>query len=107
MAKEEFEDLQSGHLQSGKTIKSFLSDKRLSYSTCNYWKTKFTASENKCEPAPIEIRQKEASSPSFSCGLPSGATLLLPNGLRAYFGSGTEENLVELLNKSLGSHVLP
>ena len=39
--------------------------------------------------------------------VPSGATLLFPNGLRAYFGSGTEGVLLELLNKSLSAHVLP
>ncbi len=36
-----------------------------------------------------------------------GATLLFPNGLHAHFGSGTEELLRDLLNKSLMNHVLP
>ncbi len=30
-----------------------------------------------------------------------------PNGIRAHFGSGTEDVLRELLDKSLMSHVLP
>jgi len=32
---------------------------------------------------------------------------LFPNGLRAHFGSGTEDVLRDLLDKSLVSHVLP
>ena len=45
--------------------------------------------------------------PVFTGSMPSGATLLFPNGLRAHFGSGTESVLLELLNKSLPAHVLP
>ena len=43
----------------------------------------------------------------FTGAMPSGATLLFPNGLRAHFGSGTESVLMELLTKSLVAHVLP
>ena len=107
MTKEEFEDLQLEHLQSGKSIKSFLSDRSLPYSTYNYWKRKYHACETKCELAPIEIRQGESQSSSFSGEQPSGVTLLFPNGLRAHFGSGTEGILAELLDKSQRSHVLP
>ena len=55
-------------------------------------------------PISFTVRQ---SSPEFTGVVPSGATLLFPNGLRAHFGSGTEDMLMELLDKSLGSHVLP
>lgn len=37
----------------------------------------------------------------------SGKMLLLPNGLWAHFGFGSENVLKELFNKSLDSHVLP
>ena len=56
--------------------------------------------------APISFRQPVSSSSPFSADVPSGATLLFPNGLRAHFGSGTEDMLRELLDKSLMSHVL-
>jgi putative transposase len=57
------------------------------------------------ELAPISFTQP--SDPVFTGAVPSGVTLLFPNGLRAHFGSGTEGVLLELLNKSLSTHVLP
>ncbi|MBQ9191899.1 MAG: hypothetical protein IJ142_09960 [Bacteroidaceae bacterium] len=108
MTQEEFLQLQSDHRQSGLSLKSYLQQTGTSYSTYNYWRKKFCSKE---EPSrdlvPISFRQPVASSSSFSAGMPSGATLLFPNGLRAHFGSGTEEVLRELLDKSLMSHVLP
>ena len=108
MTQEEFLQLQSDHQQSGLSLKSYLQQIGTCYSTYNYWRKKFCSGE---EPAhdlsPISFRQPELSSGSFSADVPSGATLLFPNGLRAHFGSGTEDVLRELLNKSLVSHVLP
>ena len=55
--------------------------------------------------APISFTQH--ADPVFSGSVPTGVTLLFPNGLRAHFGSGTEDVLRDLLDKSLMSHVLP
>ena len=106
MTKEEFEVLQSDLQQSDKSIKEYLHDAGVNYSTYNYWRKKMTGKESsKPELAPISFRAP--SDPVFTGAVPSGATLLFPNGLRAHFGSGTEEVLRDLLNKSLMSHVLP
>ena len=106
MTKEEFEVLQLDLQQSGKSVKDYLRDAGISYSTYNYWRKKLLVNEApKPELAPISFTQH--ADPAFSSSVPSGATLLFPNGLRAHFGSGTEGMLMELLNKSLVSHVLP
>ena len=106
MTKEEFEVLQLDLQQSGKSIKEYLHDAGVNYSTYNYWRKKMTGKEPpRPELAPISFKQP--SDPVFTGTVPSGATLLFPNGLRAHFGSGTEGLLLELLNKSLMSHVLP
>ena len=106
MTKEEFEVLQLDLQQSGKSIKEYLHDAGVNYSTYNYWRKKMTENESaKPELAPISFRQP--SEPIFTGAVPCGATLLFPNGLRAHFGSGTEDVLRDLLNKSLSVHVLP
>ena len=106
MTKEEFEVLQLDLQQSGKSVKDYLHDSGINYSTYNYWRKKFLVKEDpKLELAPISFTQH--ADPVFSSAVPSGATLLFPNGLRAHFGSGTEGVLLELLNKSLSTHVLP
>ena len=106
MTKEEFEVLQLDLQQSGKSVKDYLHDSGINYSTYNYWRKKFLVKEDpKPELAPISFTQH--ADPVFSGAVPSGATLLFPNGLRAHFGSGTEGVLLELLNKSLSTHVLP
>ena len=106
MTKEEFEVLQLDLQQSGKSVKDYLHDAGINYSTYNYWRKKMTEKDSsKPELAPISFTQP--SDPVFSGAVPSGATLLFPNGLRAHFGSGTESVLLELLNKSLSAHVLP
>ena len=110
MTKEEFADLQCRHHASGKTLKDFLLEIDVCYSTYNYWRKKYLAVEERCELAPISLSKSNHSSPdpfTFSKDVPFGATLLFPNGLRAHFGSGTEGVLMELLEKSLASHVLP
>ena len=106
MTKEEFEVLQFDLQQSGKSVKDYLHDVGVNYSTYNYWCKKMIEKESpKPELAPISFTQP--SDPVFTGTVPSGATLLFPNGLRAHFGSGTEGVLLELLNKSLSAHVLP
>ncbi|MBO7051436.1 MAG: hypothetical protein J6W24_02100 [Prevotella sp.] len=106
MTKEEFEVLQLDLQQSGKSIKDYLHDAGVNYSTYNYWRKKLLVKEDsKPELAPISFCPSTA--PVFNDSIPSGATLLFPNGLRAHFGSGTEGVLLELLNKSLSTHVLP
>ena len=106
MTQEEFEVLQLNLQQSGKSIKDYLHDAGVNYNTYNYWRKKMMEKESpKPELAPISF--SKPSDPVFAGGVPSGATLLFPNGLRAHFGSGTEGVLLELLNKSLSAHVLP
>ena len=108
MTKEEFLQLQSDHQQSGLSLKSYLQQIGTGYSTYNYWRKKYCSAEEEChELAPISFRPSSPSSGSFTGDVPGGATLLFPNGLRAHFGSGTEDVLRELLDKSLMSHVLP
>ena len=108
MTKEEFLQLQSDHLQSGLSLKSYLHQIGTGYSTYNYWRKKYCCAENqRHDLAPISFRKPASSSGSFTGEVPSGATLLFPNGLRAHFGTGTEDVLRELLDKSLMSHVLP
>ena len=105
MTKEEFEVLQVDLRQSGKSVKEYLHDAGVNYSTYNYWRKKSLAGEaSRPALAPISITGHADS--AFTASVPSGATLLFPNGLRAHFGSGTEALLREMLDKSLASHVL-
>ena len=106
MTKEEFEVLQLNLQQSSKSVKDSLHDAGVNYSTYNYWRKKLLIKEDpKLGLAPISLTKH--ADPVFSSSVPSGATLLFPNGLRAHFGSGTESVLMELLTKSLVDHVLP
>ena len=106
MTKEEFEELQLDLQKSGKPLMSYLHDAGINYSTYTYWRRKLDRdSKPQPEIAPISFRPSADS--VFNGNVPSGATLLFPNGLRAHFGSGTEDVLRELLDKSLMSHVLP
>ena len=108
MTKEDFLQLQSDHQASGLSLKSYLHQIGTGYSTYNYWRKKYCSADgDRHDLAPISFRQSSAPSGSFAGDVPSGATLLFPNGLRAHFGSGTEGILMELLNKSLPAHVLP
>lgn len=109
MTKEEFAALQLRHQESGKTLKEYLKEIGTGYSTYNYWRKKFLAEDEPHELAPVSFRESshhQASTSAFSADLPPGATLLFPNGLRAHFGSGSESILMDLLEKSLFSHVL-
>ena len=53
MIKEEFENLQRRHQESGKTLKEFLLESGIGYSTYSYWRKKFLAREESHELAPI------------------------------------------------------
>ena len=106
MTKEEFEVLQLELQQSGKPLMSYLKEVGVNYSIYTYWRRKMDAEKKPQLPiAPISFTQ--SVDPVFSGSVPTGATLLFPNGLRAHFGSGTESVLMELLTKSLTDHVLP
>ena len=108
MTNEEFLQLQSGHQQSGLSLKSYLQQIGTSFSTYNYWRKKYCCAEDRHPAlAPISFSKPASSSVSFAGDVPSGATLLFPNGLRAHFGLGTEDMLRDLFDKSLMSHVLP
>ena len=110
MTKEEFTELQLHHQESGKSLRSYLREIGVGYSSYNYWRKKFLSVEETHELAPISFRasvDKTAESLPFPKDIPTDATLLFPNGLRAHFGTGTESMLMELFEKSLVSHVLP
>ena len=110
MTKEEFVTLQLHHQKSGKTLKEYLKEIGVGYSTYNYWRKKFLSDEEPHELAPISFKSdanQTRGAQLFPKDMPTGATLLFPNGLRAHFGTGTESMLMELFEKSLVSHVLP
>ena len=110
MTKEEFAELQFRHQESGRTLKVYLKEIGVGYSTYNYWRKKFLCAEEPHDLAPISFKSgvcHPTEALSFPKDLPTGATLLFPNGLRAHFGTGMERLLMNLLEKSLVSHVLP
>ena len=110
MTKDEFTSLQLQYQQSGKSLKQFLSDTGICYSNYHYWDKKYKTVDTPKELAPIMFMKARLNEPvSFvsSNDVPSGTTLLFPNGLRAHFGRGAENILMEILKKSLSSHVLP
>ena len=107
MTKEEFELLQQDLLQSGEPLMSYLRDAGVSYSTYTYWRRKMEYEKQSQSPiAPISFTSSQPETASGGV-IPSGATLLFPNGVRAHFGSGTEDMLRDLLNQSLACHVQP
>lgn len=110
MTKLEFEELQHKFQTSGKTLKAFLAEEGLAYSTYNYWSKKMRDEAVELPIAPIslhESRDRYATEdvPVMGVELP-GVTLAFPNGVRAHFGRGSEGMLMEALTKSMG-HVLP
>ena len=109
MTEEEFKKLQHQQLESGRTLKSFLQEMAISYSTWIYWRRKYDGKAPVHELAPICISNScHPTTFSFTDdNAPTGATLLFPNGLRAHFGKGSEGVLMELLHESLSPHVLP
>ena len=98
-----FEELEMQVQQSGLSLKSYLRQIGVSYSTYHYWHKKCSVGKNsvKQELAPICFKQAATES-SLEEQIPHGVALLFPNGLRAHFGNGSEEILMELLTKSLG-----
>ena len=106
MTKEEFEVLQLDMQQSGKSLMSYLKVAGVKYSTYTYWRRKLEHGR-KPEPPIAPISLTQSSDPVFTGTVPAGATVLFPNGLRAHFGSGTEDVLRDLFDKSLMNHVLP
>ena len=110
MTKDEFTSLQLQHQQSGKSLKQFLRDTGICYSNYHYWDKKYKTVDTPKELAPImflKAKAKDSASSAFANDVLSGTTLLFPNGLRAHFGTGTDDILMEILNKSLSNHVLP
>lgn len=110
MTKDEFTSLQLQYQQSGKSLKQFLSDTGICYSNYHYWDRKYITADTAKELAPImfiKARTKESVSSAFANDMPSGTSLLFPNGLRAHFGPGADDILLKILLKSLSDHVLP
>lgn len=104
MNRQEFEELELQVQQSDLPLKSYLQQIGVSYSTYHYWRKKCSVDSNsvKQELAPISFKQ--AVTESFQEEqLLHGVALLFPNGLRAHFGSGSEDILMEVLNQSLRS----
>ena len=104
MTKQEFLELQYEVSVCDKTLKDFLHEKGICYSTYHYWHKKWTETEP-LPMAPISIKEPQSSfttSDTFEKVSPSGVTLAFPNGLRAHFGKGSENILLELFCKSLG-----
>ena len=110
MTKDEFTSLQLQYQQSGKSLKQFLSDTGICYSNYHYWDKKYKIVDAPKELAPImfmKARTRESASAASANVMPSGTSLLFPNGLRVHFGPGANDILVEILMKSLSGHVLP
>lgn len=107
MNRQEFEELEFQVQQSGLPLKSYLQQKGVSYSTYHYWRKKCSTARSSVEQelAPISFKQASRES-SLEEPVPHDVALLFPNGLRAHFGNGSEEILMELLTQSLrGGHV--
>ena len=84
MTKEEFIKLQSGHVKSGMTLKLYLQQTGTDYSTYNYWRKKYCASSDRShEIAPIRFLDSGISSRPLPVDMPSGVSVIFPNGLRA------------------------
>jgi len=103
----EFEELELQVQQSSLLLKSYLQQIGVNYSTYHYWRRKCSVDRNsiKQELTPISFRQAVTeSSPEEQ--VPHGVAVLFSNGIRAHFGNGSEEILMELLTQSLrGGHV--
>ena len=102
MNRLEFEELELQVQQSGLPLKSYLQQIGVSYSTYHYWRRKCSVDRNsvKQELAPISLKQSVMES-SPEGQVPHGVAVLFPNGLRAHFGNGSEEILMELFTQSL------
>ncbi len=103
-----FEELELQMQQSGLSKKSYLQQVGVSYSTYHYWHNKCAsgnAGVQRHDLTPISIKRPSTRLPLEDFE-PQGVTLLFPNGLRAYFNSGSENLLKEVFTQSLqGVHV--
>ena len=105
MTKEEFEILKCEQKESGKSIKTYLAGRGICFTSYYYWKKKYSEPKMETGLVPIEIHNNtESHCVSFETipGEIGGVSLAFPNGLRAHFGRGTEQVLMEVLRKSLG-----
>ncbi|MCH5242151.1 MAG: hypothetical protein J1F67_06975 [Muribaculaceae bacterium] len=105
MTKEEFEELKRELKESGKSIKTFLADKGICFTSYYYWKKKYGHPKPEAGLIPIEIHTASDSrrvNLGTHPGDFGGVSVAFPNGLRAHFGRGSENVLMEVLRKSLG-----
>ncbi|KKB60126.1 MULTISPECIES: IS66 family insertion sequence element accessory protein TnpA [Parabacteroides] len=107
MNRQEFEELELQVQQSNLPLKSYLQQIGVSYSTYHYRRRKCSADSNSVRQELAPISFKQAVTESFQEEqLLYGVALLFPNGLRAHFGSGSKDILMEVLSQSLrGGHV--
>lgn len=110
MTKLDFEELQHKFQNSGMTLKAFLKMEGVAYSTYNYWSKKLRDEAVSLPIAPIALREPHDTYVSGDVFMSNvelpGVTLAFPNGVRAHFGRGSENILMDVLTKSM-SHVLP
>ena len=94
MNRQEFEELELQVQHSDLPLKSYLQQIGVSYSTYHYWRRKCSVDRNsiKHELAPISFKQAFTESSQEE---------QLPHGLRAHFGSGSEDLLKEIFTQSL------
>ena len=105
MTKEEFEILKCEQKESGKSIKAYLADKGICFTSYYYWKKKYSQTKMESGLVPIEIHndtERHCVSLDTKPGEIGGVSLAFPNGVRAHFGRGSEGVLMEVLRKSLG-----
>lgn len=105
---------QSLHSESGQPLKEFLQEIGVSYATYHYWSRKTKTSAVGMPIAPIAIIDEKFTASAggeadrmLDIRDIEGVMVAFLNGLRAHFGWGSEEMLMELFTKSLPDHVLP
>lgn len=112
MTREEYEDLRTEVSESGRTLKSVLSERGIAYSTYNYWRRK-AASLSPHQPlAPISV--KESAPECESGGIypdtgPCGVVLSFPNDVRngdVFIFIGGNRRLMKLLHAEDGGMVM-
>lgn len=86
------------------TLKDFLRAEGVAYSTYHYWSKKIRSEATTYPVAPITLTQhtemRTVEPHMQSVELP-GVTLVLPNGVKAHFGRGSEKVLMEVLSQSM------
>ena len=103
MNRTEFEQVQEQYRNSGRSLKSFLKEIGVSYTTYNYWRKKLETERQEHPITPTTIRERRSG--DLGSMLPgiglSGVTLAFPNGLKVHFVQGSEMVLLEVLSRSL------